>query len=131
MKHFTKKQLEAAIENSYGYISHVARTLNCNWRTAERFIKKYELEELLNIEHEKLLDQVEGALIKKIKENDTTAIIFFLKTRGKKRGYVERFETNMMVTPPPAIQFVNVSRHYDFLPEWGGENADNSEGHNP
>jgi len=38
------------------------------------------------------LDFAESMLHKRMKANDTTAIIFYLKTKGKGRGYIERQE---------------------------------------
>jgi len=34
----------------------------------------------------------EGKLYQNIANNDTTSIIFYLKTQAKQRGYVERYE---------------------------------------
>ena len=39
---------------------------------------------------EELLDMVESELIQKIKEGHLTAIIFYLKTKGQARGYIEK-----------------------------------------
>ena len=39
---------------------------------------------------EELLDMVESELIQKIKEGHLTAIIFYLKTKGQRRGYIEK-----------------------------------------
>ena len=46
---------------------------------------------------ESLIDYTESKLFELIKEKNPTAIIFYLKTKGKKRGYVERseFEHNL------------------------------------
>ncbi len=41
---------------------------------------------------EAMLDFAETALFKQIKDGNTISLIFFLKTKGKKRGYVERQE---------------------------------------
>ena len=38
------------------------------------------------------LDTAESALFNQIKEGNVTSIIFYLKTKGRRRGYVERQE---------------------------------------
>ena len=39
-----------------------------------------------------MLDNVESAFYAKVLGGDTTAMIFWLKTQGKRRGWVERTE---------------------------------------
>ena len=53
---------------------------------------------------EKLIDDAERALQDKIIDGDTTSIIFFLKTKGKQRGYVERQEVKADVDANVSIK---------------------------
>ena len=50
-----------------------------------------------DIENE-TLDFVETSLLKQIKSGDTTATIFYLKTKGRKRGYTQKEELDLDIT---------------------------------
>ena len=89
---FQKSELIKAIKDSGGIMSTIANRLNCDWHTADKKIREADLLDLLNDEKETLLDLAESKLIQNIQEQDNTAIIFYLKTQGKKRGYIERSE---------------------------------------
>ena len=67
--------------------------------TAKRYIEKFQLQEMLTAEDERLNDITEMKLMDNINKGDTTAIIFRLKTRAKSRGYVEQVDYSD-VTPP-------------------------------
>lgn len=58
------------------------------------------------------IDYTESKLYKLIREENPTAIIFHLKTKGKKRGYIERQEVEAM-GGEMKIVFENVSKKYE------------------
>ena len=64
------------------------------WRELDK-----DLDESLKEVEESLIDFTESKLLEKISEGDMTAIIFHLKTKGKQRGYIERVENNISLTP--------------------------------
>jgi hypothetical protein len=68
-------------------ISNVSRSTYNNWMETNEDFK-------LNVEliKEKQIDFVESKLLQKIEMGDTAAITFYLKTKGKARGYVEKGE---------------------------------------
>lgn len=85
-----KHDIEKAIKDSKGLVSIVAKRLNCSWHSADKYIKEFELTGLMKDEKESLKDFAESKLIENINANDTTSILFFLKTQAKDRGYQEK-----------------------------------------
>lgn len=104
---FSKKNVEKAIIGSMGILSAVASKLKCDWHTAKKYIDMYDLHEKLEEENQVALDFAESQLYRNIKEQDNTAIIFFLKCKGKKRGYVEKQEID--------VKSKNVITYIDFV----------------
>jgi hypothetical protein len=88
-----KKDMLHALEASLNNITKAAekigitRQTHYNWMAADPEYKKA-AESIDDVK----LDFVEEKLKDRIMDGDTTAIIFYLKTKGKKRGYIERQE---------------------------------------
>lgn len=70
----------------------IARKAFYNWKN-----KDEKLREMLEEAEEALLDFAESKLMDNINKGDTTSLIFFLKTKGKRRGYVEKTESDVQV----------------------------------
>jgi hypothetical protein len=92
-QHIKKEKFIEALEQSMGIISHAAKKIGVDRTTPYRWMReddeyKKRVEEVLNVP----LDFVESKLFEAINHNNITAIIFYLKTKGKHRGYVERHE---------------------------------------
>jgi len=84
--------IEKAIVKAFGNLSTAARSLQVDRVTLYKWIEQESLEQAVIEGRNTRLDFVESKLDQKIDGGDTTAIIFFLKTQGKSRGYVERQE---------------------------------------
>jgi hypothetical protein len=61
------------------------------WRAADKAFDKA-VKEAVKQSHENGLDLAESKLIEKINGGETTPILFYLKTKGRNRGYIERNE---------------------------------------
>ena len=92
MKRPTRQLLSEVIVKAYGNLSVVAKSFDASRSTILIWVKDYDLHEVVQQGRDALLDMAEDKLAQKIKEGDTTTLIFFLKTQGKKRGYIERQE---------------------------------------
>jgi hypothetical protein len=90
---FTVDQVAEALSAAGGVQADAARILNCSRSTLNGYVRRYPtLQELIIQTREETLDLAESQLIKKVKDGNMTAIIFYLKTQGKQRGYVEKGE---------------------------------------
>jgi hypothetical protein len=88
-----KKVMLQALEKSLGIVTTasrscgIARQTHYNWLENDEEYKK-----AVEAIGDMALDFAESKLHKQIDKGDTTATIFYLKTKGKKRGYIERTE---------------------------------------
>jgi hypothetical protein len=90
-----KKAMLNALEKSLGVVTAacksvgIARQTHYEWMQEDDEYKKA-VEELGDV----AIDFAESQLHKQIKDGNSTATIFYLKTKGKKRGYIERQEVH-------------------------------------
>jgi hypothetical protein len=92
MKKPERSVIEKAIVKAFGNLSAASKSLGVDRVSLYKWIEQDGLEQAVIEGRNSRLDFVEGKLDQKIDSGDTTAIIFFLKTQGKSRGYVERQE---------------------------------------
>ncbi len=109
----TKKKLVEYLSECYGIVTDACRKAGVPRSTYYHWLKEdKEFADSVADTQEEALDFVEGQLLKKIKgiqvgkvedgellvydqPPSDTAIIFYLKTKGKKRGYIEKQEMDM------------------------------------
>tara|TARA_R100000541_G_scaffold55500_1_gene64420 strand:+ start:97 stop:456 length:360 start_codon:yes stop_codon:yes gene_type:complete len=88
-----KKAIIDALEKSLGVVTTACKNAGIGRTTFYEWMKddqefEQEVNEIQNI----ALDFAESQLHKQIGDGSTAATIFYLKTKGKKRGYIERQE---------------------------------------
>lgn len=101
-----KKAMLVALEKSLGIVSTackeipISRQTHYRWQTEDEEYKR-----AVDDISETAIDVAESELHKLIKKGDTTAIIFYLKTKGKKRGYIERQEVDVRTPEGLTIRY--------------------------
>ncbi len=105
----TKKEkfIEVLFEN-HGHISEACEKMNIcrktfyNWKNSDsEFAADVQLVE------DSLIDYAKSKLMENITKNDTTSIIFFLKTKGKDQGFTEKQEIKL-TKPIDEIDFEKI-----------------------
>lgn len=88
-----KQKMLEALASSRGIIHPACEVAGIARCTFHRWMNEdAEFASAVDALREIQVDHVESALMNKIDEGDVTSIIFYLKTRGRSRGYSERTE---------------------------------------
>ena len=88
-----KEKLLASLKDSSGIVTYACEKAGFSRQTFYRWYKEDpEFKARADDIGELQIDVAEASLLKKIQNGDTAAIIFYLKTKGKDRGYSERRE---------------------------------------
>ena len=89
----TAARIIKAIGETNGLLTVAAAKAGVSYTTINRYVADFPSVKQAAIDaHERMLDFAEGKLYSKIKAGDNVAILFYLKTQGKARGYIERQE---------------------------------------
>lgn len=108
----SQKKVKDALIKKKGNVSDVANYLGCTRKTIYNYINKYDdVKTAREDAVEAAIDYVESKLFDQIEKGNITAIIFYLKTIGKSRGYIERQETEQV--GEVVFRVVEVDRHSD------------------
>ena len=93
---FKVEHVEEALRASGGVVSDAAQKLadaygSCSPASVRNYIFRHKsLQRVAEEVIEANLDLAESALLTAIAQGNLTAVIFYLKTKGRSRGYVER-----------------------------------------
>lgn len=103
----TKEQLLQAIEGSQGLVSKIQRKLETilnekiSWDTTEKWIHKWEeAETAVKNEKESMLDIAENNIFKEMVNGDTATSKWYLRMKGKERGYEDTAKLQLDGTDP-------------------------------
>ena len=96
-----KQAMLEALEASLGIVSTAAKKANIGRSTHYKWMDEDpDYKQAVQEVQDSVLDFAESHLYKLVKEGNPAATIFFLKTKGKKRGYIERQEIEVTEKKP-------------------------------
>lgn len=98
-----------ALEETHGAVTLAADRVGCSYKTIERRAEKVQaVRDVIEKYRERRLDKAELKLEQAVDKGEAWAIIFTLKTQGKKRGYVERNELTGANGEPVPIRIIEI-----------------------
>lgn len=109
-----KKAMIEALEKSLGVVTTacksvgIARSTHYEWYGSDDQYKKA-VDDIADV----ALDFAESQLHKQIQNGEVSSTIFYLKTKGKRRGYIEKTEVDNKHSFPNEIVIRRVGRDYE------------------
>jgi hypothetical protein len=93
-----------ALEQSLGIVTTACKLVGITRDTHYRWLTEDEdYKAAVDSIQDITLDFAESQLHKQIKDGEVTSTIFYLKTKGKKRGYIERVENDLSINQMPQV----------------------------
>ena len=93
MKHNKKETILIALEKALGVVTTACQKSNVSRATFYRWLNDdKEFADEVKAIQDVALDFAESKLFEQIQDGSTAATIFYLKTKGQRRGYIERQE---------------------------------------
>ncbi len=109
---FTIDQVGRVLTRCHGLRAMTAEKLGCEPRTVSTYIKRSKTLQALEKEIiEASLDKAENTLLNAIDNGGVTAAMFYLKTKGKSRGYTEKMELSGPGGGPISIEATRAQFH--------------------
>lgn len=101
-RHIKKEAILKALESSLGVVTTACKKTEIPRSTFYKWLKEDEdfAEKVKDIENVSL-DFAESKLFEQMADNNTSATIFYLKTKGRKRGYWEKQQMDMTTDDEP------------------------------
>jgi hypothetical protein len=89
------EDIEPLVHEYKGNVAAIARKFGVSRGTIwNRVQESSTLRAAFEDARESMIDNAESTLYKEVLDGNMTAIIFFLKTQGRQRGYIERQEVD-------------------------------------
>ena len=97
-----------ALEDSLGIVTTAAKAANVSRTQHYKWLNDdEEYAKAVKSAEEMALDMAESSLHKQIKDGTPASTIFYMKTKGKRRGYVEKQEMEHNIQSVTGIKLIN------------------------
>lgn len=100
---FSIHRIAWALRKGHGLVSTAAALVPCSTSVIYTALKKHpKLYDIIQQAREDMVDTAELSLRRRILDGEGWAVLFALRTQGRKRGYIEKVEQEISTTPGSA-----------------------------